>query len=532
LRCAPRWSCLPVVCVLGVCALGLFAGVALASGESAKAQLHAEKGLRAAESGDLESAEAELRQAVGLSPADPFILGSLGVILGRRQKLQESNAFFQRALQSNPDDSSLRYNLASNQFQLGQSRLARENLERVLRARPGDRATILLLGMVLEDLKVYSEAARLLSSVPELVSGRSASVVALTRAYYHTNQRDQARQSLRSLLDLPAAPVEAVFLGAKTAAEAGDFETAERLFQSIVKTYPDKSKLGYNLALVQFQAKRIPDSQATLVELVRAGHQSSEVFNLLAWCHHRQNYFEEAVAAMDQAIALDPSRESNYIDLCTILIAHQRFLVAYEAVKKSVEVAPNSFQGYRLKSWIEAKLNYRGAAVATWSRAVELNPSEPEAILGLGRAQWIDGRSKEAAATFEKAINLFPRDARLHQEYGRMLLSRGESGDFGTESRAILLLRTAISLDGLLADSYYELGNLALNKDNPREALGYIETAAKLEPASSKVHYALARAYRRLGRNDEYAREIQAFQTLKAHEDKSNDATPSTVRSE
>ena len=530
MRCAPRWSCPPVVCVL-VCALGLFAGVALASGESAKAQLHAEKGLRAAESGDLERAEAELRQAVGLSPADPLYLGSLGVILGRRQKLQESNVFFQRALHINPDDSSLRYNLASNQFQLGQSRLARENLERVLKARPGDKATVLLLGMVLEDLKVYSEAARLLSSVPEQVSGRPASVVALARAYYHTNQREQARQSLRSLLDLPA-PVEAVFLGAKTAAEAGDFETAERLFQSIGTTYPDKRKLGYNLALVQFQAKRIPDSEANLLELVRTGHQSTEVFNLLAWCYHRQNHFEEAVAAMDQAIALDPSRESNYLDLCRILIAHQRFLVAYEAVKKAVEVAPNSFQGYRLKSWIEAKLNYRGAAVATWARAVELNPSEPEAILGLGRAQWIDGRSKEAAATFEKAIRLFPRDARLHQEYGRMLLSSGESGDSGTESRAILLLKTAIALDGLLADSYYELGNLALNKDNPREALGYIETAAKLEPDSSKVHYALARAYRRLGRNDEYAREIRAFQTLKAQEDKSNETTPSTVRSE
>jgi Flp pilus assembly protein TadD len=155
-----------------------------------------------------------------------------------------------------------------------------------------------------------------------------------------------------------------------------------------------------------------------------------------------------------------------------------------------------------------------------------VNPSAPEAILDLGRAQWIDGRSKEAAATFEKAVRLFPRDARLHQEYGRMLLT---SGDSSAESRAILLLKTAISLDGLLADSYYELGNLALNKDKPREALGYVETAAKLKPDRSRVHYALARAYRRrLGRNDEYRREIRAFQTLKAHEDKSNDATPST----
>jgi predicted Zn-dependent protease len=124
-----------------------------------------------------------------------------------------------------------------------------------------------------------------------------------------------------------------VFLGGQTAAEAGEFETAEKLFQSIRKTYPDSGKLGYKLALVQFQAKRIPDSQATLLALLRAGYRSSDVFNLLAWCYHRQNYFKEALAAMDQAVAIDPSRESNYLDLCTVLIANKRFLVAYEAVK-------------------------------------------------------------------------------------------------------------------------------------------------------------------------------------------------------
>ena len=149
------------------------------------------------------------------------------------------------------------------------------------------------------------------------------------------------------------------------------------------------------MAWAQYQRNQLAKSETTLRELLAAGHESSDIDNLLSWSLHKQDKFKEAVAAMDRAIELSPSRESNYLDLGMILIAHQRLPVALEAAKKAVEVAPNSYQAYMLKGLVEAKMNYLIEAAKTYTRAVELNPAAPEAILALALIFHLTGRKRK-----------------------------------------------------------------------------------------------------------------------------------------
>jgi tetratricopeptide (TPR) repeat protein len=305
------------------------------------------------------------------------------------------------------------------------------------------------------------------------------------------------------------------------AAQANDFETAEQMFASIWSTYPDTAKLGYSLALAQYRANRIKESQVTLRKLIGAGHESSDIYDLLAWCFEKQNDFKQAVAAMDQAIALDPSRESNYLDVGMMLLELHRPTGALVAAEKAVKVAPSSYQAYRLKGLAETRLAKIADAEKSYARAIELNPADPEAILGLASAQWDDGKTQEAEATFKKGIELLPGNAILYQEYGSMLLKLGGSSDAAREARAVSLLQTAIALDGGLAEPHYQLGKLALTKGSYQEALGHLETAAKLNPRSSKIHFSLAGLYRRLGRAEDATKELQLYKSLKTEEEKS-----------
>jgi len=63
------------------------------------------------------------------------------------------------------------------------------------------------------------------------------------------------------------------------------------------------------------------------------------------------------------------------------------------------------------------------------------------------------------------------------------------------------------------------LGDLALKKGNAEEAVQQLEQAVKLDPNGSKIHFALFRAYRRLGRKEDAAREQETFQKLKDKEE-------------
>ena len=479
-------------------------------GKSEDAQAHANQGIHLLQSGDLAGAEAELRQAVQKAPSDAAFLGTLGAILGMEHKLAESNVFLEKALSIDPLSTQTRRNLASNQFQLGDLVPARKNLQLLLKNDPADKTSILLLGMVDEELKDYSSAIRLLSSVADQVVQRPQSVSALARAYYNTGQPDKARETLRLLKD-----PEGVFLGGQVAAQARDLSTAEQMFASIRSTYSDTAKLDYHLGRAQYQAKRFVECQATLQPLVDAGRATSEIENLLGWCYEGQGDFVRAVAAMDKAIEEDPANESNYLDVGRILLEAHRPKGALEAAKTALSLAPDSARAYGLKGLAESELSQPIDAVQSYLQAVKLDPTSSKALLGLALAQEREGKTQDAQATFEKGIRQFPSNAVLYQEYGKMLLIfRGDDPE-ASEAHAVSLLTKALTLDNTLALPHFELGNLALSKGQLEQAVTQLEAAAKLSPEDSRTHYALSRAYRRLGRVEDADRELKTFQSLK-----------------
>ena len=515
-----------VIATLASLVLSVLSANALGAQRPTEAQRHADQAMQLAQTGNLQQAEIELRRAVELAPNEPVHLADLGGILVMQQRLAEANRYFEKSLKLDPNNIVTRRNLAASQWQLGDLGAAQRNLERILRVNPEDKSTILLLGMVAENLKDYTNAAKRLGSVLELVRERPESTVALARSYYHTKQKRRAQETLQMLQGSSANP-NGVFLGGQVAAEANDYETAEKLFVSIRSTYPDRTTLGFNLAQVQYQANRLPESQKTIANLIEAGYETSDLYNLLGWCYQRRNRLKEAVRAFDQAIDLEPSKESNYLDLGLILTNSKLLPVASAVANKGLERIPGSFRIYLMKGMIETRQGYYSDAVKSYSRACELNPQAPEANRGLANAQSSAGMNRQAFATFERGIQRFPQDALHYQEYALVLLKAADAGDAPAETHAFSLLETAIGLDDSLAESHYQLGNRALAKGQTKLALQHLKTAAKLDPQDAKLHYALARTYRRLGREAEASRELGIYERLKGEEEKSSLGLPS-----
>src|SRR6266481_1288652 len=160
----------------------------------------------------------------------------------------------------------------------------------------------------------YATAARMLGSVPDEVRKQPESNPALARSYYHLRQTEKARATLEQLPAHPAGP-QAAFLGAQIADQLQDYQTAEKLFDSIQSTFPDQPRLEYNLALVQYHAGRFAKSQQILEALINSGSKNAAIFNLLGWCQQKQARPKEAVQALQESVQLAPSEETNYLDL-------------------------------------------------------------------------------------------------------------------------------------------------------------------------------------------------------------------------
>jgi tetratricopeptide (TPR) repeat protein len=136
-------------------------------------------------------------------------------------------------------------------------------------------------------------------------------------------------------------------------------------------------------------------------------------------------------------------------------------------------------------------------------------------LLGLALAQTNLLQGKDAVASFEKGLKLFPRDARFYAEYGKVLLLPWASGEIaGADARAEQLLKKAIELDASLAMAHFELGSLLVKSQRAAEALPHMEKAVQFDARNAQAHFVLARAYRTLGKTAEAEREMLLFQKL------------------
>jgi len=324
-------------------------GAELLNAQNALARQHASKADKLVRTGDLKGAEAEMRQAVELSPKNPEYLMRVGLILTMQERPKVAAIFFERALKLDPNNLIVRRHLAGSQWQSGRLDAARENMELILKANPRDLEALLLLGMVLMDAGRYTDA--------------------------------------------------------------------------------------------------------------------------------------HAVA------------------------------------QKAAKAMPSSDQAYAVRGMAEMRMLRYTEAAKSYGQAVELNPKAPEVNLGLAMSLWAAGNTAESFAIFEQGLKRFPEDAHHYLEYGRLLLKSAKPDDSTAETRAIALLQTALTLNGSLPEAHYLLGDSALRRGNPEEALQHLEQAVKLDPGSSKIHFALSRTHRRLGRMDDAAREEGVFQTLKAREE-------------
>jgi Flp pilus assembly protein TadD len=125
-----------------------------------RARAHATAGVRLAQAGDLQRAEAELREAVRLAPANSVYLSDFASVLRANRKPAEAVAHYRRAMSADSGNPVIRRNLALALADLGQTAPAIAELRKVVRQVPGDTLAVSALAAALYQSGAPAEAGR------------------------------------------------------------------------------------------------------------------------------------------------------------------------------------------------------------------------------------------------------------------------------------------------------------------------------------------------------------------------------------
>lgn len=141
--------------------------------------------------------------------------------------------------------------------------------------------------------------------------------------------------------------------------------------------------------------------------------------------------YEEALAAYEQALALDPTIVNAYINKGFALHNLQRYEEAVAAYKQALALDPTSANAYTGKGFVLNKLQRYEEALASFEQALAFDPAFTMAYTNKGVTLRVLQRYEEALTALEQAIALDPTNYRAHRDKVAVLIALGRHAEAG-----------------------------------------------------------------------------------------------------
>jgi beta-barrel assembly-enhancing protease len=196
---------------------------------------------------------------------------------------------------------------------------------------------------------------------------------------------------------------------------------------------------------------------------------------------------------------LDQERALNPIDVPAYVLSHpitqERIANAELVVKSLGSTQPRPDDPEALKKvQIVIRMDHRDDVVHEYEKLLKQAPRNPEFLYLLGYAQQLQGQLSEARANYEQARKIWPENAGLQRDLGRLY---GELGDFANARTAFEQSLAAEPNEPL---TYLYFGEMLEKSGDLRGAVGSYLNAQNLAPLWDRPVYKLGMVYGRLDR--------------------------------
>jgi predicted CXXCH cytochrome family protein len=212
-----------------------------------------------------------------------------------------------------------------------------------------------------------------------------------------------------------------------------------------------------------------------------------------------------------------PARAEYYLQWGDGLRNAGRFQDALAAYEEAVRRDPESVAALERLALCLPLLKQHSRAEAILKRVLERVPSAAATWIQLGLVELEEGKTPDAIAAFEKAMQLEPDLPDAYNLAGAIWFETGDS------AHAESALRNAIRIQPNFAQAHNNLGNLLSSAGRFEEARYHFEDALRFKEDYTGARYNYALALTRVKRFDEAQIQIEAIlrvdaQSAEAHE--------------
>jgi len=360
-------------------------------------------------------------------------LGRFLLRTGEAKQLAEAATHLRRALELNPRQYDVRFELIAAYRALGSTAEASTQLDFLWDARPSDP-------------RVFYMSALLASDRGDLQAAIKDFKAAL--------HRDPTL--LGAWQDLGLAYVKLT-----------RWPEAVETFAELARRDVDAVDAAYLHALALFNAGRATDAEREVRRALRINAGAAEAHTLLGIIlAARGGASAEALEALSQAVALNPNSFDAHFYIGRVLYATKDYEGAVKELRSAVRLNLRHGEARFFLGTVLEAMGESGAAMAEYQELVKIDAESAIGQLGHGALLLKRGKTEEAITALKRSTSLDPKSFEAHWALGRAFALTERF------SEAAEVLKTAVSLAPYRADAHYQLG-LALRR------LGRAEEAAR-----------------------------------------------------
>jgi len=305
---------------------------------------------------------------------------------------------------------------------------------------------------------------------------------------------------------------------AKKLAKKGQIDQAQKIYSSILKSFPNNQEAKKDLSILGQRKERNP-TQGQLDEVIylysnnkfqetidkiedlnKNFNNAPLLFNILGACYKAVNKIDNAIKSLEKAIDINPEYDEALFNLGVIYQEIGQINAAINSYKKAIRVNNSYVNAHNNLGLILLKNEQFDAAIDHFEWAISFNPNFAEAHNNLGATLLALGQIDAAVESYNMAVKIKPDypQALNNQAIGLIRLGENDAAIDSLEKALTLRPDYASAHHNLSSLKNYSKGDIQITK------MQLLLSKNSLSQSDQKnLCFALAKAYEDIGQYDE-----------------------------
>ncbi|HEY7511925.1 MAG TPA: tetratricopeptide repeat protein [Vicinamibacteria bacterium] len=370
----------------------------------ARAQVRAQQSTAA-----LESAQKAVQ--LGATSAAAHLAHGEALLALRRPA--EAEPALRKALELDPRLTLARTNLARALREQGKTKEAVDEARKATEAEPGSGEAFAVLGTTLlaADKNNWSDAIAQAQQGAFLNPKNPAVQVAVGRIFEAANNFDQATSAYRRALEADPGYVPARSALLKLQVLRGELDAALAEAEKLAQAAPENAEAQLIRGRILLRKGDFGGAVGPLEAAAKFDPQNAEAHALLGTAYQYTRESDNALEAYAKAVQL-AAQNTDYRSTYGLLLALNKRYDEGVAELKKVVATPGykDAAAYVNLGWVYRNMEPSNApeSIAAYTRALQIDPKNEQAALGLGWAHSYQKNYDQAITAFQKSIELDP----------------------------------------------------------------------------------------------------------------------------